>query len=315
MDNSIFNSVIRKIETTKDNNGEFLKMDSIIISHGSNVFEHYFTNDHGLHDLRSISKSIVGLALGIAIDNGLQLRSKVLNLETEIWPFFENKVNISNSKNIEKLRKFKLKHLLTHTCGYVDGLLYRKDIQDKDPFTFLEYVFNYDIVYKPGKHFVYSNVGPYLISAMIQEELGINFAEMVNEILFQKIGISDFEWENYGKYCAGASGLRLSNEDLHKMGLILIQNGKYKGAQIVSRNWVEKMRKPQVKTPSMYDKKRVFPKYAYGYYLWVCKDGRYFCDGNNGQYLIVLPKRGLVITLLGHQSDMVPITECLRDLL
>lgn len=315
MDSNTFKSVIKKMETVKDKDGNNLNMDSIIVSQAGRSYQHYFKSEYKMNELRSISKPIVGITIGIAIDRGLRLRGRPLTLDTEIWAFFDGRVKITNTKNIEKLKKFKLIHLLTHTYGYADGLLFSKDIKDKDPYTLLEYLLNYDIVYEPGKHFVYSNVGPYLFSAIVQEELGINLAEMVNKLLFQPLGISEYQWKNYGKYCAGSSGLKLSNEDLHKIGLLLIQDGKYQGTQIVSKKWVEQMRKPQVLTPTMYDEKRVFPKYAYGYYLWICKNGTYYCDGTDGQYLIVLPNNGTVITTFGHQPDMKPITECLRELL
>lgn len=315
MDNSSFKKIISNFETTRDKNGNLLSMDSIIISQNGKLFTHYFNHDNDLHDLRSISKPIVSMAVGIAIDQGLIIQGQRLGLETKLWPFFEDKVKLTNTNNISKLNQLTLQHALTHTYGYEDGLMFSKDIKDKDPYTLLDYIFNYDIVHSPGKHFVYSNAGPYLISALIHEELGINLSDWINQILFKKIGISKYEWKNYGKYCAGASGLRMANEDIHKIGLILLNDGNYNGQQVVSKEWAQHMRTAQIQTPSMYDEKRVFPKFAYGFYLWVCKEGHYYCDGSNGQYIIILPKREMVITTLGCQSDMKPITVCLRDLL
>ena len=315
MEKAIFQSIVKKLQEAKDKEGNLLNMDSIIISQGANVFKHKFKNKDTLNDLRSISKPIIGLALGIAMDNGLRLRGEILTLDTKIFPFFKDKVEITNEKNIEKLKKVTLQHVLTHTIGYADGLLFSKDIKEKDPFTLLDYVFNYDITHEPGERFVYSNVGPYILSALIQEELGVNLSEWVRQMLFRKIGINNFEWKNYGRYCAGATGLKLLHDDLHKIGMILLNKGMFEGEQLVSKKWVESMIKIQVLTPTMYDEKRVFPKYGYGYYIYICKNGSYYIDGTDGQYLIVLPKPGILITTFGHQSDMKPITECFRDLL
>ena len=315
MNDKIFKSVVEKLQTIKDKEGNLLNMDSIIISHGDNVFKHNFKNEDTLNDLRSISKPIVGLALGIAIDNGLQLNGEFFTLDTKIYPFFKDKINFTNKNNIDKFKKVTLKHVLTHTIGYAEGLLFSKKIKDKDPFTFLEYVFNFDIVYEPGEHFVYSNVGPYIISALIQEELGINLSDWIKSILFDKIDIHDYSWKNYGNYCAGATGLKLSHEDLHKIGTILINKGQYKGKQIVPKNWIEQMTKIQVLTPIMYDEKRVFPKFGYGFFIYICKNGSYYIDGTEGQYLIVIPEKDILITTFGHQPDMKPITECFREIL
>ena len=311
----MFQSVVKKLQEAKDKEGNLLNMDSIIISQGTDVFKHKFKNDNTLNDLRSISKPIIGLALGIAIEDGFKIGGETINIDTKIFPFFKDRIKITNKKNIAKLEKVTLKHVLTHTIGYADGLLFSKDIKDKDPYTLLDFVFNYDIIYEPGDCFVYSNVGPYILSALIQEEVGVNLSEWVRQMLFKKIGIKNFEWKNYGKYCAGATGLKLLHEDLHKVGEILLNNGKYAGRQLVPQHWIESMTKIQVLTPTMYDEKRVFPKYGYGFYIFICKSGNYYIDGTDGQYLIVLPAKGILITTFGHQSDMKPITECFKELL
>lgn len=315
MDKAIFQSVVKKLQEAIDKEGNLLNMDSIIISQGAQVFKHKFKTEDTLNDLRSISKPIIGLALGIAMENGLQLRGETITLDTKIFRFFKDRVKITNQKNIEKLKRVTLQHVLTHTIGYADGFLFSKDIKEKDPFTLLDYVFNYDITHEPGECFVYSNVGPYIISALIHEELGVSLSEWVRQMLFQKIGIKNFEWKNYGKYCAGATGLKLSHDDLHKIGEILLNKGKYEGQQLVPKHWIELMTKVQVLTPTMYDEKRVFPKYGYGFYIYICKNGNYYIDGTDGQYLIVLPQKETLITTFGHQSDMKPITECFRELL
>ena len=315
MNKYIFQSVVEKFQNATDKNGDFLDMDSLMISQGDEVYKHKFKGEDSLHNLRSVSKPIIGLTLGIAIENGLKLGGETITLETKIFPFFKDKIEITNYKNILKLEEVSLKHLLTNTIGYADGLLFSNDIADKDPFTFLDYIFNYDITYNPGETFIYSNVGPYIISALIQEELEMNLAEWVSRNLFQKIGIKNFEWKNYGNYCAGATGLKMSHDDLHKIGHILLDKGLYKGQQLVRSDWIEAMTKIQVLTPTMYDDERVFPKYGYGFYIYICKNGNYYIDGTDGQYLIVLRDKGILITTIGHQSDMKPITECFRELL
>lgn len=315
MDKYIFESVVKKLQEAKDKEGNLLNMDSIMISQGAVVFKHKFKSEETLNDLRSISKPIIGLALGMAIEDGLKLNNEKLTLDTKIFPFFKNRVKVTNEKNIEKLEKVTLKHVLTHTIGYAEGLLFSKDIKERDPFTLLDYVFNYDITHEPGECFVYSNVGPYILSALIQEELDLNLSDWINEKLFQKIGITKYEWKNYGNYCAGATGLRISHDDLHKVGQILLDKGMFEGKQLVPKEWVEAMTQIQVLTPTMYDEKRVFPKYGYGFYIYICKNGNYYIDGTDGQYLIVLKDKGTLITTFGHQPDMKPITECFRELL
>ena len=259
------------------------------------------------------------------IENGLTLRGEPLSLETKIFPFFKDMVNITNSENTEKWEQVTLWHLLTHSIGFAEGLMFSKQIKDKDPDTLLEYIFNTDIVNTPGTTFVYSNVGT--LSVLIQEELGINLSEWINQILFQKIGITSWEWKNYGKYCAGATGLLLYHNDLHKIGEILLNKGMYNNMQIVSSEWINLMTTRQISTfggefpngqriePTVYDPNRVFPKWGYGFFVYICENGNFYIDGTDGQYIIVIKDKGTLITTFGHQSDMKPITKCFRELL
>jgi CubicO group peptidase (beta-lactamase class C family) len=327
MDKKKFQSVVEKLREAKDKNGNTLNMDSIIISQGTDIFKHNFKNENTQNDLRSLAKPIIAISIGIAIENGLKLRGKPLSLDTKIFPFFKDIVNITNSENIEKWEQVTLRHLLTHSIGFAEGLMFSKQIKDKAPDALLDYIFNTNIVNTPGTTFVYSNVGPYLLSVLIQEELGIDLWNWINQILFQKIEITSYEWKNYGKYCAGATGLKLFHDDLHKIGEILINKGLYKGKRIVSSEWIDLMTTRQISTfggefpngqrtePTVYDPKRVFPKWGYGFFVYICENGSYYIDGTDGQYIIVIKDKGILITTFGHQSDMKPITECFRELL
>lgn len=315
MDKALFDSVVTSLTQARDKDGLPLNMDSIIVSQDDRVFRHDFSAEDGPIDTRSISKTVVAMAIGIAIEQGVKFGSIRLSEDTLIWPFLNGKAHVTKTSNLERLRKIKLRHLLNLTMGYDSGLLFSKDLKGMDQNQLLEYLLNYDLSHDPGEHFVYTNAGHYIFSAIVQEILGVDLAQWVAELLFSKIGIRDFEWKKYGRYCIGSSGLMLRNRDLHVLGQILVNQGEHDGKQIVPKDWVQLMRSPMTLTPSMYDPSRVFPKYAYGYGLWVCQNGNYYVDGTDGQYLIVIPRRRIVITTLGHQGDMKPITKCLTSLL
>lgn len=315
LNQSLFQEIIQDFATRKDKNGNNLNMDYLTITQDDHTFYHEFNNEHEKNDLRSLCKPIISLSLGIAIENGLIWKGEPVTLETKIFPLIKDLVTVTNESNLVKWEKVTLKHVLTHSIGFADGLLFSKDIKDKDLNQLLDFIVNYDITYEPGTHFVYSNVGPYLISVIIQEELGVNLSEWVNNILFKKLNITKFEWKNYGKYCAGATGLKLNHNDLHTIGLVLLNGGKFNGEQLVSAEWIKLMTSLQIETPLMYDEKRVFPKFGYGFFVYICKNGNFYIDGTDGQYIIVIPKDNILITTMGHQPDMKPITECLRKLL
>ena len=315
VDGATFGAVVRAYETALDKDGTPLNMDSIIISQRERVYEHYFASARKLNNLRSITKMVLTISLGIAIDRGLTLRGTKLTLDTPIWPLFEGRVTPTNPRNIPKLEKIKLRHLLDNTMGYSQGLMFTKDVKGRDSDELLDYAWNVDLDFEPGTHFVYSGVGTFLLSVLIQEELGVDLSTWVRDLLFEPLSITEFGWEMWGKIRPGSTGLRLANHDLHKIGRLVLDDGIYDNRRVVPESWLEQMRTPQVLTPATFDAGRVFPKYAYGLGLWICRDSTYYCDGTGGQYLIVLPPSGIVITTLGHESDMRPVTECLRPVL
>ena len=308
-----FNYLVDRLCRERDNEGNYLNLKSLMITQGSTTYRHDFQKENALNYLWSLSKPIIGITLGIALENGLRFRGKTIDIETPVLQYFEDKIRICNKSNIGKLRKLKLKHLLTLSLGHTEGLLYKSDIEGKDYSKLIEFVLNYDIPYNPGEYFEYSNAEPYLLSFLIHEEIGLNLSEWVNQTLFSVLGISDFEWINYGKYCAAATGLSLSHNDLHKIGRLLKDRGVYNEKRLVSSEWIKQMSTMHIRTPNFYYESHAFPKYGYGFYMWVCKNGVYYCDASYGQSMIIIPEKDMLITTINNQPDFEPMMNCLRE--
>ena len=139
--------------------------------------------------------------------------------------------------------------------------------------------------------------------------------DYINEKIFNKLSIKEFEWDNYGKHCPASTGLFLKHSDFHKIGQLLLNNGKYNGEQIIPEKWIIKMSSMQLETPSAYKPERVLPKIGIGYYTFISRDGYLFRDGSNGQYIIMNKSKNLLITIMSTEKDMKNVTEILRNLI
>lgn len=294
-----------KLISEKENG---LNIDSIFIDQKDQK-DIIFYKEESLHELRSCAKLLVAMAVGIAIEK------KMFNLDTLIYPAIKNVVNIKNKDNLEKIKKWTIRNLLTHTTGYEEQMMSERYIENIDKNDLLNYALNYDIPYKVGERFAYNNVEPFIISVFFQEQFGINLRDFINENIFLKLNIKEFEWENYGKYCPGATGLYLKHSDFHKIGELLLNDGLYNNEKVVSENWIKEICKMQLETPSIYKKDRVLPKLGVGYYTFISRDGYIFRDGSNGQYIIVNKDKNLLISILSNEKKMKLVTEILRDLL
>ena len=300
------------IETIKNNVFELkkslpsLNIDSIFLEQDGKI-DKVFYNDESLHELRSCSKLLVAMAVGIAIDKGM------FSLDTLIYPSIEKVTNITNRSNLEKIKKWKVRNLLTHTSGYEKQMMSESYIQDIDKNNLLDYALNYDIPFEVGNRFAYNNVEPFILSVFFQEKFNINLTNFIKENIFDKLDISEFKWENYGKYCPGATGLYLKHSDFHKIGELLLNNGKYNDCQVIPEKWINDMCSVQLETPLAYKPERVFPKIAIGYYTFISRDDFVFRDGSNGQYIIVNKNRNILITIMSSEKDMKNVTEIFRN--
>lgn len=284
-----------------------LSIDSLYIEENNQLEK--IIDSNNLHELRSCSKLLIALAVGIAIDKGL------LNLEENIASYFDK--YIINNKNRNKIAKWTLRTLLTHTTGYDKMLMSQKQIVENnlDTNNLLEYILNIDIENEPNSTVVYNNVEPFLISVLFREKLNIDILEFVKINIFNKLEIIDYKWEKYGEYCPGCTGLYLTPNDFHKIAKLVLNNGKYNDNQIVSSSWIEKMCKKQVDTPYMVKKERLFPKNGIGYYTFISNDGFVFRDGTNGQYVIMNKNKNLLITIMSSEKEMNKITEIFRNII
>ena len=255
-----------------------------IISEGH--FKPY--NKEYRHFLYSISKTIVGLAVGIAINEGyLSLDDKV----KDIFPEYSIKANNPNANYLN------IYHLLTMTSGVsfneIGSIITENWIK-----SFIES----DFLFKPGQKFNYNSMNTYILSAIICKKTGMSLVEFLKPRLFEPLGIKDVFWEkcplNIEK---GGWGLSLTSYELAKFGQLFLQNGVWNGQQIIPQNWIHDSVKHHVKTE--FNALCQF----YGYQIWSFPiEGAYQFNGMFGQYVLVIPKYNMVVVVTSGNSNIFP---------
>lgn len=107
----------------------------------------------------SLCKSVVGIAAGIAIDEGL------LTLDDKVCDIFPEYVKQMTSPNLLKVT---IRHLLTMTSGLDRTLFFcdwpaRYFVRD-----WIQYFFNVNFPHTPGSVYVYSNFNTYMVTCCIE---------------------------------------------------------------------------------------------------------------------------------------------------
>ena len=304
MNEDIFEEIANKFRNTKDQNGEILKMDYLLIMQNDQVFNQKFKKENTPSDIRSISKTVMTMVTGIVIDLSKKRKYPEFNYETSVYPILKKIFRLRNTENIEKLKKLKVKHLLNHTIGFDHVLMMRDDIINRDPFTYVDYILNEPIKYNPGEHYLYSNAGFYLLSALLQEFLQEDLLKFIDRHLFNPLDIKNYKWEKYGNYLAGATRLWMLPQDLLKIGQVLLTNGMYDSERIISENHIKKMLISTHLTPKLDTPGSLYTRHSYASGIWLSDNSIFFGHGTDGQCLVMIPEKNAIIITLARQNKV-----------
>jgi CubicO group peptidase (beta-lactamase class C family) len=250
-----------------------------------------FTPDT-LHDLRSVTKSVVGLLYGIALDRGL-----VPPAEAPLLAQFPEYADLAADPQRTGLT---IVHALTMTLGmewneqvpYTDPANSEIMMENaKDKFRF---ILERPVVSPPGTKWNYSGGCSALIGRLIEKGTGTTLAEFARAALFEPLGISNVEWAiGTDTHHSAASGLRLTPRDLARIGALVLAKGRIGDKPIVSNDWINASLKPAVPTND---------GLQYGRFWWLgempapaFKTPQRFVAGfgNGGQRLWLLPPADL----------------------
>jgi CubicO group peptidase (beta-lactamase class C family) len=283
----------------------------VIVRHGKLVFEQYFPGydePWGMgegrrhefdattkHDLRSVSKSVTSLLVGIAID-----RELIRNADEPVVKFFPDYSTLKTAgwDNIS------LRHLLTMSSGIQwDENRTWKDPQNDEPHLGGEadpfrYVLSKPVAAPPDTVWNYNGGGMDLLGNIIERVSGKSLDAFAREALFTPLGISDWEWMKYrNEHIAAAAGLRLRPRDAAKIGQLVLNKGAWNGRQIVSANWIEQSVTPRFQAIGFFG-----GLFYYGQQWWMGrtlsggKDVKWIAaQGLGGQRIFIIPELDLVM--------------------
>jgi CubicO group peptidase (beta-lactamase class C family) len=285
----------------------------VIARHGKLVFEQYFAGidqpwgkpearyDYDattLHDMRSVTKSVTSLLVGIAID-----RRMIKSVNTRVVNFFPELADVK-TQGWENVR---LRHLLTMSSGikWDEQLPWSDPNNDEPHLAFdanpLRYVLSRPIAMPPDTWWVYNGGGTELLGSIIERSSGMPLQSFAREFLFSKLDVADFEWMPYPKNgkLSAAGGLRLRPRDAAKIGQLLLSDGAWNGRQVIPPDWIMQSVIPRFQAVGYFG-----GTLFYGYQWWM---GRSLAEGKEvrwvaafgwgGQRIFVIPEFDMVVMM------------------
>jgi hypothetical protein len=243
------------------------------------------------HTMQSVSKTVTSAIIGIAMKRGdfkAPLSMPVLHY------FDESKV-----KNIDaRKRRMTLRDLLTMTSGFD----WNEDLPYDDPTNpsdlmeaaddWVQFVIDRPMKDEPGTVFAYSSGATELLAHIFKRETGIDIEHYAHLHLFGPLGIQHYFWKRTPLGIVDTEGgLYLRTEDLAKIGLLYMKDGRWNGQQLMTSEWIKESLTPRIDAGE---------GFQYGYQWWLLPHGEpkrlaWVARGMGGQRLIVFPEDQLIV--------------------
>jgi CubicO group peptidase (beta-lactamase class C family) len=289
-------------------NGDFQQITSVLVARRNRLaYEQYFDagGPQALRNTRSATKTVTGMLIGIAIDDGL-----IPSVTAPVLPYFADKQPLANPDH--RKADITIEDFLTMSslleCDDEDTYSRGKEdrmyvIEDWVKFTldlpikgFPSWV-DPPATAKYGRSFSYCTAGATTLGVLVERATRRKTAEFAQERLFGPLGIGPVQWQYMPTGEAmGGGGLGLRSRDLLKLGQLYLNGGTWNGRPVVSAKWVKATLSPHARIDATYD---------YGYLVWLgsfaapgaATHGAWLMNGSGGNKVVVLPDLDMVVVI------------------
>lgn len=271
-----------------DSAREIPQLRALVVSSGGRLELAERFDDRPLDEpanVKSVSKTLVALLTGIAIDAGVipSVGSTLGDIAPTLIP--------ANAEPV--VRRITVGHLLSMQAGLerTSGPAYGEWVSSEDWVA--------DALARPqiaplGERMLYSTGSYHVLAAVLEQRSGRSLLELARSGLGEPLGIDFPPWtrDPQGRYLGG-NEMSVSPVGLARIGQAVAANGRYRGQRIVSAAWIRQSWQTRTRSP--------YSGHDYGYGWFLARVGREFlayARGYGGQVLYVMPERDLVVVML-----------------
>lgn len=267
----------------------------LVIKDDTLRYEEYWDkyNENSVSNSFSVAKSIVGILIGIASDEGL------LNINDPVAKYLPQ---FSEGENA----KLTIRHLLTMSSGLnwdeSYSSLFSKTTEAYYGNNLRKIIRNLKVVEEPGKKFSYMSCNTLILGDILEKVSGMTLSDYMEKKLWQPIGAVHPAFWSMDKhdgiekaYCCFYSTAR----DFARIGKLMLDSGSWNGNRVVSKEYVRESL-TAIGIPDVDGKDVNY--YAYQWWLLNHREHRiFYARGILGQYIVVIPDERLIMVRLGNQ--------------
>lgn len=271
----------------------------LIYEKGNIVTENYFNglDENYIANIKSASKSIISMLVGIALDKNLlnSIDDRVLDILPEY---------VNPAMDI-RLKDITIRHLLSMRAGfkynemdfYLPGQHPIWDAKDS-----VKAIFALPLAHTPGERYSYASPQTHLLTAILTKVTNMDVLSFANKFLFHPLDIQGVSWQQTadGIYMGG-SDMFMTPREMLQLGVLYLNDGEFNGKQIISKTWI----KQSVKGDHPLSKISSKDTYGYLWRKWIVNGHKaYRAAGFGGQYIINIPSISMTIVTTGNPRNL-----------
>ena len=277
----------------------------VVLRDGVTVFERAFRGP-GLDapaNVKSVSKTLVALLTGIAIERG-----HLSGPDARVLPIL-GRPPVGDARD-----GLTVDHLLSMRAGFesTSGPRYGAWVESRD---WVGYVLGSDLVDRPGGRYIYSTGSWHVLGAVLAEATGRSLHDLANAWLGEPLGVRFARWDRDPQgYYLGGNQMALTPRALARVGEMARSGGRWNGRQVVPQAWIDTSWRSRGRSRWTGD------GYGYGWFLTRLAGRRAaYGRGYGGQVLAVVPELGLTMAITsdptrparsrGHFGDLARLMQ------
>ena len=284
----------------------------LVIRNDSILYETYRGgwNDTLTSNLFSATKSIVGMLVGIAMDEG-----KIGSVDDKVMKYIPE-YNRGRQKDIT------IRNLLTMSAGMdwdeAYASLFSVTTHGYYGNDLYKLIMGLDIVDTPGVQYSYRSGETQLLSFVLEAATGETISKYAEKKLWRPMmagqdafWLLDKKDGDEKSFCCFHTTAR----DAARFGRLMLNMGNWNGRQLVSRKYMEEALAPASYLKDQWGKDLLT---YYGYQTWIMNYNGERCPyfrGMLGQYIIAIPSKNAVVVRLGHKRSREYVKELTTDII
>ena len=271
-----------------------LSTHDVIIMRGDEIiFENYWKPFHKdfSHRLYSVSKSILSLAVGFAIQEGY------LSLTDKIRDRLPKEMKLQESD--ENMVELTVRDMLIMSTAKTPEHWFGARHPDRVRF----YFENKSEYSRPGGTiYEYDSPGSFVLGAILERAVGMPFIDYLRPRLFDKIGVSKEArcLECPGGHSWSDSAVLCTAQDLLRLGKFVMNGGKWNGEQLLNEEYVRAATAKQI--DNNVGGLESYCTQGYGYLFWRTWDNSFFFNGMGCQLCVCVPDKDMILVYNGDNQ-------------